>query len=543
MALRCLLLSFILSSALIVNVNSSDNFYVPVGHLKPLGSHRPPETNLVDDLREMPSPQEFWTKYVRPSKAVVLRGAAKHGRAFTQWTDEYLKEKFADLEVRLEAKKEKSSKVPIGAKGVGRDTIGNFIRHYHEEDNNLYVVSELPTPMWPDVTVIPPLTCGLLKDRLVEVDLWMSGGGTKSILHKDAYNAINCLYNGTKEWKMIEYKYEDKIYKAWEPPQMVGGFSRINVLKVDLLKYPKVAEVPWSFVTVNAGDCLFLPKSYYHQVSSYGSNNLAVALLFSRLDGVDNIDFTGCDEALGFKPLSEMDVDWKYPGHGNLSMGNTDVESVREGMLEFLGSDEKLDKAGIQKKAQDSLEFEQVGLYSYVEGVKQNALLMFDWLSGNEKGFITKDDVRNLSRDEMRALILKFEGTDVSNTEEAEYGVIDVSQVRDILKELLIHDGHVAKDKFINAYVEVIQGTKATAEIIFDKLRDETNTSDQVTKEEVQRNLRRAIQRFIDWAKEPDIPPGMDSPEPNDAYMEDDNDDELERSEEITQEEGRHEEL
>lgn len=26
---------------------------------------------------------------------------------------------------------------------------------------------------------------------------------------------------------------------------------------------------------------------------------------------------------------------------------------------------------------------------------------------------------------------------------------------RDILKELLIHDGHVAKDKFINAYVEV----------------------------------------------------------------------------------------
>ncbi|KAJ7393737.1 hypothetical protein OS493_003396 [Desmophyllum pertusum] len=140
---------------------------VPVGHLKPLGSHRPPETNLVDDLQEMPSAEEFWTKYVRPSKAVVLRGAAKLGRAFSQWTDQYLKDSFADLEVRLEAKKEKSSKVPIGAKGVGRDTIGNFISNYHKENNNLYVVSELPTPMWPDVRVIPPLTCGLLKDRLV----------------------------------------------------------------------------------------------------------------------------------------------------------------------------------------------------------------------------------------------------------------------------------------------------------------------------------------------------------------------------------------
>ena len=126
---------FILASLLIVFSKSTSpddsndfNGAVPVGHLKPLGSHRPPETNLVDDLEEIPSPQEFWTKYVLPSKAVVLRGAAKHGKAFTLWTDEYVKEKFADLEVRLEGKKEKSSKVPIGAKGVGRDTIGKLLK-------------------------------------------------------------------------------------------------------------------------------------------------------------------------------------------------------------------------------------------------------------------------------------------------------------------------------------------------------------------------------------------------------------------------------
>lgn len=33
-------------------------------------------------------------------------------------------------------------------------------------------------------------------------------------------------------------------------------------------------------------------------------------------------------------------------------------------MLAFFGSDEKLDKAGIQMKAQDSLEFEQASLMS-----------------------------------------------------------------------------------------------------------------------------------------------------------------------------------
>ena len=101
-----------------------NNLNLPIGHLRPLGGHRSPSSNLVDDLLEVPGPKEFWLKYVKPSRAVVLRGAIKHSRAFKEWTDEYLKKNFGDLEMRLEGKNEKSSKVPIGARGVGRDTVG-----------------------------------------------------------------------------------------------------------------------------------------------------------------------------------------------------------------------------------------------------------------------------------------------------------------------------------------------------------------------------------------------------------------------------------
>lgn len=55
---------------------------------------------------------------------------------------------------------------------------------------------------------------------------------------------------------------------------------------------------------------------------------------------------------------------------------------------------------------------------------------MFDQLGGNEKGFVTKEDVKKLTRDEMRQIVLAFEGTDVSNTLEAEYGIIDPTQLR-----------------------------------------------------------------------------------------------------------------
>ena len=116
--------SFYLSSLMLASNSDLEENFLPRGHLQPLGSHAPPDNSLIDDLEEVPSPRVFWNKYVKTSRAAVFRGAAKHSNAFKTWTDAYLKENFGNLEVRLEGKKEKSGRIPIGAKGVGRDTIG-----------------------------------------------------------------------------------------------------------------------------------------------------------------------------------------------------------------------------------------------------------------------------------------------------------------------------------------------------------------------------------------------------------------------------------
>ena len=69
---------------------------------------------------------------------------------------------------------------------------------------------------------------------------------------------------------------------------------------------------------------------YYHQVNSYGSNNIAVAILFSRLDNLQQYNNTGCEsKQLHSIPLSHLDVDWKYPGYGRMTMGNTHLETAR----------------------------------------------------------------------------------------------------------------------------------------------------------------------------------------------------------------------
>ena len=180
---------------------------IPVGHGQVLGKHRPAEGH-VDQLDNILAPPLFWEKYASQRKPVVFKGAAKTFPAFQLWTDEFLIENFGNLEVKLEAKKEKD-KIPIGEKGLGRDTIRSYLNDYKGKDS--YVVSQLPDPMASHVDVLSCLSCGTFVERIMEADLWLSSGGTCSLLHRDADNAINCLLNGTKDWILIDPKYEDKV--------------------------------------------------------------------------------------------------------------------------------------------------------------------------------------------------------------------------------------------------------------------------------------------------------------------------------------------
>ena len=74
-----------------------------------------------------------------------------------------------------------------------------------------------------------------------------------------------------------------------------------------------------------------------------------------------------------------------------------------------------------------------------------------------------------------------------------------------------------------------------------------TSSPGKVTGEELKTNLERALERYLLWEPNPDmqIPPGQESPEPNDAYLEDDDVDRMTATEEAKKEkqEFKHEEL
>lgn len=54
-----------------------------------------------------------------------------------------------------------------------------------------------------EYALLKSMGCGGFTNMLQDAVVWFSSGGTKSVLHYDAVDNINCLFDGTKELLMI----------------------------------------------------------------------------------------------------------------------------------------------------------------------------------------------------------------------------------------------------------------------------------------------------------------------------------------------------
>lgn len=481
----------------------------PAGHMKQFGHHRPPSVPVDEVTKDnLPRPEEFYEKYVKQNKPVLFRNVLTESRAYQLWTDEYIKTNFGDMEVRLEGKKEKLHMPPVGETYLGRDNLRHFVDTYHEPDNNVYIVSDLPSTMYHDMGVISSFgACGEMSRRIVEVDMWWSGGGSSSIIHKDAYNQLNCLLNGTKFWKLIAYEYEKDIYKHPEDEREIGGFSDVNSEEVDLIRYPKVKNVEWSNITVYAGDCLFLPKSYYHQVKSQGTNNKAVSLLFSRFGDRNSLDFSDCTEDTDYKEmksLADFKVHWKWPGKGKMVMGSADLEEgVRNSLLQYAEEAEESNQKFDVKLLKMVLEENQgVG----ADGTDPQQL--FQEMDGDGDGIITKADVKAMTQEGLLNVANQMERYEPSNTYEFEYSVMPFEKVWVLVKVCLDQHKILTKDRWLKFYRRA-GGSNLCGEEIFNRLAgDKTEINNaEVTEKMIYDALENWVTYFAEQYSQLKTPP------------------------------------
>eukprot|EP00058_Branchiostoma_floridae_P010592 XP_002596080.1 hypothetical protein BRAFLDRAFT_118058 [Branchiostoma floridae] len=301
---------------------------LPDGHLLPLGCQREPD-GPVKEYAEPLTPIEFWNLHAKDYVPLVYRQAITKAPAVTNWqNDEYIREKYGDLDVLVEKKNEDRGARPT------RMTLSNFLDNYQLED--WYVVSLLPDPMRAEMQVPRSLLCGTFKKSILESNLWLSAGGTKSLLHYDADHNLHCLISGRKDFIMIDSKYDDQLVMADKRQYSGSSFSHLDMDRIDLLAYPQVSDVPWTWATLLPGDCIFIPSGYFHQVRSYG-RSVAATIMWDPVKKFNDSDCATADID-AYTALSDVQLQWTYKkGDKSIDMGFFNVEiELREALLNLM---------------------------------------------------------------------------------------------------------------------------------------------------------------------------------------------------------------
>lgn len=249
------------------------------GHLEAFGSQQ--NVVPIQQIDHWPDAQTFFKEYIDKNRPILFKGVVKHTKAFKLFDDDYLKNFQGSSEALVYAEPEKKeNRTKKGFEMSFKD----FIERYHKE--SLYMVNALPKELQKDVTMPPPLKCEETRDLMSSQVTWFSSGGTKSVIHNDDVDNINCLYRGTKSLLFVDYNKYKKFVRIDRPE---GGYSSIDVDKVDYTKFPELRMVG-EYVKANMeeGDCLFIPYHWYHQVNSVANDkgqNLAINIWFRHVIG------------------------------------------------------------------------------------------------------------------------------------------------------------------------------------------------------------------------------------------------------------------
>ncbi|XP_035670174.1 uncharacterized protein LOC118411794 [Branchiostoma floridae] len=362
---------------------------LPDGHLLPLGCQREPD-GPVKEYAEPLTPIEFWNLHAKYYVPLVYRQAITKAPAVTNWqNDEYIREKYGDLDVLVEKKNEDRGARPT------RMTLSNFLDNYQLED--WYVVSLLPDPMRAEMQVPRSLLCGTFKKSILESNLWLSAGGTTSLLHYDADHNLHCLISGRKDFIMIDSKYDDQLVMADKRQYSGSSFSHLDMDRIDLLAYPQVSDVPWTWATLLPGDCIFIPSGYFHQVRSYG-RSVAATIMWDPVKKFNDSDCATADIDT-YTALSDVQLQWTYKkGDKSIDMGFFNVEiELREALLNLMAqrNSTKLTKELF------TIFYEQVVVDEdedgdITEGHMKVINKMFGILDKNKTGYLMRQELESL---------------------------------------------------------------------------------------------------------------------------------------------------
>ena len=224
-----------------------------------------------DRIERRPGPPvaEFEARYLHGCRPVILTDIGPSWPAMTGWQLDRLKARFADQQVQVQAGRDADPDFELNkTQLVSTMRFGDFIDQIQSEGagNDCYLtafneLSKHPefASMVAEIGALPPYV-----DRarlMTGLHIWI-GGRTNTPLHHDTVMLFHTQVVGRKRWRMISPLDTPKVYNY------TGVFSKIDLDKLDLDSHPKMRDVRLIDLTLEAGETLFLPLGWWHQVNA-----------------------------------------------------------------------------------------------------------------------------------------------------------------------------------------------------------------------------------------------------------------------------------
>ena len=282
---------------------------------------------------EMPTKEEFVTKYLFHSKPVIFKNAIRHWPAIKKWSSDFLRYEYGEKQVhvkltedgefegcdkadkfenfaRFQIPKQVIKQLNFPDLVVVRPAVANikfskFLDIIENRDRNYKNVSayleyssvreyfpELEEDIW-EIPVVKDLL------HLLHLNIWISNGNTLGKLHFDPYDNFLCQLSGKKQLTLFEPHNNYNLYeghiqeailsynlqsnkfmqdKVLDSTSMV--MSPVDIANPDIDRFFNFTKAIPMKCLLKEGDVLYMPAFWWHEVQSYphekDRRNLAV---------------------------------------------------------------------------------------------------------------------------------------------------------------------------------------------------------------------------------------------------------------------------
>lgn len=216
----------------------------------------------------------FEKTYLLKQKPLIITHIFDQIPSLSFWTPEFLVEKLQNKLVKVNTSKDGNFALdPKKGKHFSSPlTIG--FRDYINLIKNKETIEKLYMQQISICRELPELKNELIfptyiinTEDIKEINLWVGPGGNTSPLHYDRANNFFIQLYGTKKFWLADPMQFNNIYPN-SCFSKAAYMSKVNLYTPDNIKYPKFSKVNFIDFTIEAGEMLFLPAYWWHQVYS-----------------------------------------------------------------------------------------------------------------------------------------------------------------------------------------------------------------------------------------------------------------------------------